>query len=128
MCCLTCCSPTCACVSLFAVHQILVYPGAFNTVTGPLHWELLCRARAVDNQLFLLACSPARAAGASYQAWGHSTAVGPFGEILAAATEAPATVHATLELAQIATRRRAMPLQQQRRGDVYALLDRRASK
>lgn len=58
--------------------QILVYPGAFNTVTGPLHWELLQRARAVDNQLFVLTCSPARMPGASYQAWGHSTAVGPF--------------------------------------------------
>ena len=40
--------------------QILVYPGAFNTTTGPLHWELLQRARAVDNQLFVLTCSPAR--------------------------------------------------------------------
>ena len=33
--------------------QIMVYPGAFNTVTGPLHWELLQRARAVDNQCFV---------------------------------------------------------------------------
>jgi omega-amidase len=40
--------------------SMLVYPGAFNTVTGPLHWELLQRARAVDNQLFVLTCSPAR--------------------------------------------------------------------
>jgi omega-amidase len=50
--------------------QMLVYPGAFNTVTGPLHWELLQRARAVDNQLFVLTCSPARMPGASYQAGG----------------------------------------------------------
>ena len=38
--------------------SMLVYPGAFNTVTGPLHWELLQRARAVDNQCFVLTCSP----------------------------------------------------------------------
>jgi omega-amidase len=55
--------------------------GAFNCVTGPLHWELLQRARAVDNQLFVLTCSPARNPEASYQAWGHSTAVGPFAEV-----------------------------------------------
>jgi len=41
--------------------------GAFNTTTGPLHWELLLRGRATDNQLFVAACSPARNEGASYQ-------------------------------------------------------------
>ena len=105
--------------------QALVYPGAFNTVTGPLHWQLLAQARAVDNQCFVLVCSPARAEGASYQAWGHSTAVGPFAEVLATTEEAPATVFAELDFEQIAARRRAMPLAAQRRGDVYALLDRK---
>jgi omega-amidase len=47
----------------------LVYPGAFNTTTGPAHWELLQRARAVDNQLFVMACSPARDNNFSYHAW-----------------------------------------------------------
>ena len=54
--------------------------GAFNTTTGPAHWELLQKARAVDNQLFVATCSPARNPEASYQAWGHSTAVNPFGK------------------------------------------------
>lgn len=53
-------------------------PGAFNTTTGPVHWELLAKARAVDNQLFVAVCSPARNPAAGYQAWGHSTVVGPF--------------------------------------------------
>lgn len=48
-------------------------------MTGPLHWSLLLRARAVDNLLFVLACSPARGED-GYQAWGHSLAVAPFGE------------------------------------------------
>jgi omega-amidase len=107
--------------------QVLVYPGAFNTVTGPAHWQLLSQARAVDNQLFVLTCSPARAEGASYQAWGHSTAVGAFGEIIGTTDESASTVHAELDLATIAARRRAMPLQAQRRGDVYALVDRKAA-
>ena len=42
--------------------QILVYPGAFNLTTGPAHWELLQRGRAVDNQVFVLTASPARTA------------------------------------------------------------------
>ena len=103
--------------------HVLVYPGAFNTVTGPLHWELLQRARAVDTQCFVLTCSPARMEGASYQAWGHSTAVGPFAEILATADERPTTVTATMEMEDIARRRRNMPLEHQRRGDLYALHD-----
>jgi omega-amidase len=51
-------------------------------VTGPLHWELLARARAVDNQAYVLTCSPARSPDASYQAWGHSTVVGEVGAAL----------------------------------------------
>mmetsp|Transcript_43333 Transcript_43333/g.69744 ORF Transcript_43333/g.69744 Transcript_43333/m.69744 type:complete len:426 (+) Transcript_43333:94-1371(+) len=110
-----------ACVNRGA--KILVYPGAFNTVTGPLHWELLLRARAVDNQCFVLACSPARVPGATYQAWGHSTAVGPFAEVIATCGESPATVACQLDMKQVAVRRRNMPLEQQRRGDLYALHD-----
>ena len=93
--------------------------------TGPVHWELLQRARAVDNQLFVLTCSPARSeAPGGYVAWGHSTAVGPFAEVLATTEHGVATVTADLELGQIEERRANMPLAAQRRGDLYALLDR----
>ncbi|XP_020924133.1 omega-amidase NIT2 isoform X2 [Sus scrofa] len=53
--------------------QLLVYPGAFNLTTGPAHWELLQRGRAVDNQVYVATASPARDDKASYVAWGHST-------------------------------------------------------
>ncbi|KAK9273967.1 hypothetical protein L1049_018779 [Liquidambar formosana] len=68
--------------------HLLCYPGAFNMTTGPLHWELLQRARAADNQLYVATCSPARDVGAGYVAWGHSTLVGPFGEVLATTEDA----------------------------------------
>ena len=102
---------------------IMVYPGAFNTVTGPLHWELLQRARAVDNQMFVLTCSPARVPGAAYQAWGHSTAVGPWAEIIGTTDEKPGRVTCELDMEQVRIRRRNMPLEKQRRGDVYQLRD-----
>ncbi|XP_054720070.1 omega-amidase NIT2-like isoform X2 [Uloborus diversus] len=57
--------------------QLLLYPGAFNMTTGPAHWELLQRARAVDNQLYVAGISPARDETASYVAWGHSSLVNP---------------------------------------------------
>lgn len=57
--------------------KIMIYPGAFNMTTGPLHWELLARARAVDNQIFVALVSPARDESAHYVAWGNSLVVDP---------------------------------------------------
>eukprot|EP00775_Hariotina_reticulata_P002081 gene2081-2400_t len=103
--------------------QVLVYPGAFNTVTGPLHWELLARARAVDNQCFVITCSPARNPDASYQAWGHSTVVGPFAEVLATSDHEATTIYTELDFGQVDERRLNLPLQQQKRMDLYQLVD-----
>eukprot|EP00195_Chlamydomonas_chlamydogama_P017009 CAMPEP_0202892380 /NCGR_PEP_ID=MMETSP1392-20130828/2095_1 /ASSEMBLY_ACC=CAM_ASM_000868 /TAXON_ID=225041 /ORGANISM="Chlamydomonas chlamydogama, Strain SAG 11-48b" /LENGTH=314 /DNA_ID=CAMNT_0049576305 /DNA_START=56 /DNA_END=1000 /DNA_ORIENTATION=- len=103
--------------------QLIVYPGAFNTTTGPVHWELLQKARAVDNQLYVAACSPARNPSSSYQAWGHSTVVGPFAEVLATTGHEEDIVYAELDYNQVLERRTNMPLSQQKRYDLYALLD-----
>lgn len=100
--------------------RFLVYPGAFNMTTGPAHWELLQRARAVDNQLYVMACSPARdPSGEGYQAWGHSTVVSPWGDIVATTDEKPAIVHAELDLTAIDTMRENIPCWQQKRKDLY---------
>ncbi|KAF3784845.1 Omega-amidase, partial [Nymphaea thermarum] len=103
--------------------HLLCYPGAFNMTTGPLHWELLQRARAVDNQVFVATCSPARDAGAGYVAWGHSTLVGPFGEIIATTEHEEMTIVAEVDYSQIELRRMSLPLEKQRRGDLYQLVD-----
>lgn len=103
--------------------HLIVYPGAFNMTTGPVHWELLQKARAVDNQLFVATCSPARDEQGSYVAWGHSTVVGPFGEILGTTDHAPSIVVAELDFEEMEKHRQNMPLRQQRRTDLYALLD-----
>lgn len=60
---------------------ILIYPGCFNMTTGPKHWELLMRARAVDNLIFVAACSQASDPKASYVSWGHSLVSNPLGEV-----------------------------------------------
>ncbi|KAH6831095.1 Nitrilase/cyanide hydratase and apolipoprotein N-acyltransferase family protein [Perilla frutescens var. hirtella] len=103
--------------------QLICYPGAFNMTTGPLHWELLQRGRAVDNQLYVATCSPARDAAAGYVAWGHSTLIGPFGEVLATTEHDEAIIISEIDYSQIELRRTNLPLEKQRRGDLYQLVD-----
>ncbi|KAF2613293.1 hypothetical protein F2Q70_00007330 [Brassica cretica] len=103
--------------------HLLCYPGAFNMTTGPLHWELLQRARATDNQLYVATCSPARDSGAGYTAWGHSTLIGPFGEVLATTEHEEAIIIAEIDYSILEQRRASLPLNKQRRGDLYQLVD-----
>lgn len=97
----------------------MIYPSAFNTTTGPIYWTLLQRARAVDNQIFVAMCSPARHPGASYQAYGHSSVVAPNGDVLAEADEHPTIVYAEIDTQLLASTRSGLPVTVQRRFDVY---------
>ncbi|XP_066562133.1 omega-amidase NIT2 [Amia ocellicauda] len=99
--------------------QLLVYPGAFNMTTGPAHWELLQRGRAVDNQVFVATASPARDETASYTAWGHSTVVNPWGEVIATADAEETIVYADIDLQYLAEVRQQIPIHSQRRHDLY---------
>ncbi len=101
---------------------VLACPAAFNTTTGPRHWHLLMRARAVDTQCFLLACSSARPKGGEgYPSYGHSLVVDPWGTVVAEAGSGEQVLHAQLDLAQVALARRAIPTGLQRRHDLYRL-------
>ena len=98
---------------------LLLYPGAFNLTTGALHWELQARARAMDNQVYVGLCSPARDMQADYNAWGHSMIVSPNAEILGELDEKEGTVVAELRGERIDEVRDGIPLCKQRRFDVY---------
>jgi omega-amidase len=102
--------------------QILIYPSAFNMTTGPLHWELLARARAVDNQVFCVLCSPARDTSASYTAYGHSLIVDPWGKIVLELDESADFRACNLDLTRLAVRD-AIPILKQRREDLYKLIE-----
>ncbi|XP_034871123.1 omega-amidase NIT2 isoform X2 [Mirounga leonina] len=101
--------------------QLLVYPGAFNMTTGPAHWELLQRGRAVDNQVYVATASPARDDQASYVAWGHSTIVSPWGEVLAKAGTEETVVCSDIDLKKLAEIRQQIPIFSQKRSDLYAV-------
>jgi predicted amidohydrolase len=62
--------------------ECLIVPAAFNTFTGPNHWSLAFRSRAVDNQFFTVGVSPSTQSAGTYAYYGHSIVVDPFGMIL----------------------------------------------
>jgi len=105
-------------MSLRQGAQLLLYPGAFNCVTGPAHWALLQRARALDNQLFVASCSPARS-DEGYQAYGHSMCVGPWGDVLGELDEHEGLLVVDLALSIVEDVRKQIPLTDQRRVDLY---------
>lgn len=61
---------------------LYVVPGAFNKVSGPAHYQLLGRARALDTQSYFALCSPASNSEAEYCPYGHSMVIDPWGKVL----------------------------------------------
>ena len=101
--------------------QAIIVPAAFNMTTGPAHWELLFRQRAVDNQCFTLGCAPARDEGAGYVSYGNSIAVDPWGTVLCRADEKETILYADLDLARIQAVRQQLPILSARRTDLYEI-------
>ncbi|GAA5944150.1 hypothetical protein JCM3775_001081 [Rhodotorula graminis] len=99
----------------------MIYPAAFNTTTGPLHWDLVQRARAVDNQIYVGMCSPARATeGDGYKAWGHSSLFDPMGKTVGQLEEKEDILFVDLDPEVVNKARAGIPVTVQRRFDVYA--------
>lgn len=77
--------------------DVLIYPAAFNPHIGPMHWDLLNRARAADNQVYTMAVSPARGSeSAEYVAWAYSMVSDPWGRVLMQAGVGEETLFAEL--------------------------------
>lgn len=103
--------------------KMLFYPAAFNSVTGPMHWDIYGKCRAVDNQVFLGLCSPSRnyENPEDYQAYGHSTVVDPFGQVVTTTGYEEDIVFAKLNLGLLEDIKAAIPVWSQRRWDLYGL-------
>ncbi|KAB1283832.1 Omega-amidase NIT2 [Camelus dromedarius] len=76
---------------------------------------------AVDNQVYVATASPARDDKASYVAWGHSTVVTPWGEVLAQAGTEETIVYSDIDLTKLAEIRQQIPIFSQKRSDLYAV-------
>lgn len=99
--------------------RLILVPAAFNMTTGPVHWDLNFRMRALDNQCFVAGCSPARDLEASYVAYGHSLACDPWGSILGQLDEKEGVLVVELPLEDIPRYRAQIPILTARRTDLY---------
>lgn len=113
--------PELARLTVDAGAKVLLVPAAFNMTTGPAHWELLFRSRAVDNQVYTVGVAPARDPDASYRSWGHSIVCSPWGDVLMQADETETVRITALDLDRLERVRKELPVLKQRRTDVYRL-------
>jgi len=95
--------------------EIFTVPAAFTAVTGAAHWEVLLRARAIENQCFVIGCGQGGKHNATRETWGHSMIIDPWGRILAQAELGEAVVIADLDFAELAAVRQRMPVFQHKK-------------
>ncbi len=100
---------------------MIFLPAQFNMQTGPAHWEMTLRMRAVDNEVFLAGASAARYEGFSYECWGHSTLADPYGAVLATCDEKEQILYADIDLGKTEVIRAQLPTFNCLREDVYAV-------
>lgn len=99
--------------------KLIVLPAAFNMTTGPAHWDLTMRARALDNQVYFAAVSPARDMKGVYRAYGSSCIATPWGEFLAKADEKECIIYGDIDLDYVDSVREQLPLLKHRREELY---------
>ena len=107
----------CRVMTLRGARMILA-PAAFNMTTGPAHWEILFRSRAVDNQVFTFGTAPARDMDASYHSWGHSIAVSPWGTVLNQMEAEEGMQITSIDLDEVEQVREQLPLLKHRMADL----------
>jgi deaminated glutathione amidase len=88
---------------------LLVVPAAFTARTGEAHWETLLRARAIENQCYVLAAAQSGVHAGGRRTWGHSMLIDPWGEIVASRAEGEGVVVGDVEPARIADVRAKLP-------------------
>lgn len=90
--------------------SLIILPSAFTYTTGRAHWEVLLRARAIENQCYVMAPAQGGRHPEGRRTWGHSMIIDPWGEILACREEdGPGVVIAEFDPARLAAVRRSLP-------------------
>ncbi len=100
--------------------NVLAVPAAFSAVTGPAHWSTLLRARAIENHVFVIAAARAGASNEGLATHGHSMIIDPWGTVLAeSTTPGEDLLVATIDLDEVAQRRRQINVLGLRRSELY---------
>lgn len=100
--------------------KAVILPAAFNMTTGPAHWDLTMRARALDNQVYFAAVSPARDVSGVYQAYGHSCIVNPWGEFCGKLDAREGILYGNIDTDYMDSIRDQLPLLKHRKPEIYA--------
>jgi predicted amidohydrolase len=101
--------------------EVFSIPAAFNASTGRAHWEVLVRARAIENLAYVVAAAQVGTTAEGIATYGHSMIVGPWGDVLAESTSTgPDVLVATIDVGEVAARRSQIGVLELRRPDVYA--------
>ena len=95
--------------------QLITVPAAFTAVTGAAHWEPLLRARAIENQCYIVAAAQGGRHSETRETWGHSMIIDPWGVVLDCVNTGEGIAIADIDLARIDDIRLRMPIAQQRR-------------
>ena len=94
---------------------LIVVPAAFTYTTGSAHWEVLLRARAIENQAFVIASAQGGVHENGRRTWGHTMVIDPWGGVMAMQAEGPGVVMAELDFEQLRSVREQLPSLQHRR-------------
>ncbi len=97
--------------------EVFVIPSAFTLATGRDHWEVLLRARAIENQVFVVAPNQYGLHGPNLRSFGRSMIIDPWGVVLASTSDGVGVVTAEIDLDQVAGIRRRLPALRNRRRD-----------
>ena len=89
--------------------DLISVPAAFTYTTGERHWELLLRARAVENQAYVVAAAQGGLHENGRRTWGHSMIVDPWGEVLACLPEGEGVISAVIDPARLKQVRQQLP-------------------
>jgi predicted amidohydrolase len=95
--------------------ELLVIPAAFTMATGRDHWEVLLRARAIENQVFVVAPNQWGQHGDDLHTYGRSMIIDPWGTVLATASDGEGLICAEIDLDQLGRVRSCLPSLQHRR-------------
>lgn len=100
--------------------RVITVPSAFTATTGRDHWEVLLRARAIEDQLFVVAANQFGTAPPSFSSWGHSMIVDPWGRVLDVLADGEGHAIADLDLGEVERVRARVPSLASRRDGAYA--------
>jgi predicted amidohydrolase len=102
--------------------KVIFNPASFNMTTGPAHWELGFRQRAIENQVYMVGTAAAQDPDAGYIGYGHSIITDPWGKVVMQMDEKEGSNITEIDLDYIEEVRAKLPLMSARRTDIYALM------